>query len=147
MYSDIFISAEFFNAHDISQPRFYDPVLKSTVECLNPLLGTDDMCLLSNFVVVVVQSGRYSRNKQVIMICVIFYEGSQYGTLIKLWDLIWKEWSEKTSFKREVSWDPKDKKETHTKGRGDHIPRGWKGPFEELAGGQCVSMQWERRGG
>ena len=52
MHSDIFISAEFFNAHDTSQPRFYDPVLKSTIERLNPLLGTDDMHLLSTFTVV-----------------------------------------------------------------------------------------------
>lgn len=42
----------FLNAHDISQPRFYDPVLRSTVECLDPTLGTDDMCLLSTFTVV-----------------------------------------------------------------------------------------------
>lgn len=43
MYSDIFYCIDVFKAHHISQNRFYDPVLKSNMECLDPVFGTEDV--------------------------------------------------------------------------------------------------------
>lgn len=66
MYSDIFIAIEFFLMLMVSHnPDFMTQFLKSTRECLDPVLDTEDTCLLSTFTSVVVKSGRYSRSKQI----------------------------------------------------------------------------------
>ena len=98
MCSDIFYSIELFKCLSYLTTRFYDPVFKSSVECLDPVLGIQKA--LSTFTMVVVQIGRYSRSKQITIIYDVFYGGNQDGPLMKLGDLICKEQSEKTSLRK-----------------------------------------------
>lgn len=98
MCSYIFYSIDFLKCSSYLKTRFYDLVFKRSVECLDLVLGVQKA--LSTFTVAAVRHRRYSRNKQIIIICSIFYEGNQDGILIKLGDLICKEWSKKTSLKR-----------------------------------------------
>ena len=98
MRSDIFHSINFFKCSSYLTIRFYDLVFKSSVECLDLVLGIQKA--LSTFTVAAVKHGRYSRSKQIIIICSIFYEGNQDRILIKSGDLICKEWSKKTSLKQ-----------------------------------------------
>ena len=98
MCSDIIYSIEFLKFSSSLTTRFYDLVFKSSVECLDHVLGIQKA--LSTFTVAAVKHGRYLRSKQIIIICNIFYEGSQDGILIKLGDLICKECPKKTSLKQ-----------------------------------------------
>lgn len=47
LLNSISILLNSFNVQGVSQHKFYNAVLKSSEECLGPLLGTEDMCLLS----------------------------------------------------------------------------------------------------
>ena len=86
------------NVMHVTQSEFSAVITKSSVECLDHVLGIQKA--LSTFTVAAVKHGRYLRSKQIIIICNIFYEGSQDGILIKLGDLICKECPKKTSLKQ-----------------------------------------------